>query len=110
MGFCIISMVVFLLFYFMPILAAAGKKNTSGVIALNLLFGWTIIGWIVALVWAITLPEKDSKDIKDLNFLKKKKEEYDLGLISLYEYEKYKEEYVLNSEQEKNENDYYFHK
>jgi hypothetical protein len=30
--------------------------NTVGILAVNLLLGWTCIGWIVALVWAVSNP------------------------------------------------------
>lgn len=42
--------------YFLPtILAAArGNHSTLGVGLLNFFAGWTFIGWIVALVWALT--------------------------------------------------------
>jgi len=44
-----------LLTYFLPtILAAARRKRDLGAIfVLNLFLGWTFIGWIVALVWAL---------------------------------------------------------
>lgn len=46
--------------YFLPslIAAAAKKTNLLAIFALNLLLGWTFLGWVVALVWALT---KDSK-------------------------------------------------
>ena len=28
------------------------KKSTAGIIVLNLLTGWTFVGWVIALVWA----------------------------------------------------------
>lgn len=34
------------------------KRNKTAIIALNMLAGWTFVGWIVALVWALT-KEKD---------------------------------------------------
>jgi hypothetical protein len=44
-----------LLMYFLPtILAAARSKRDAGAIfVLNLFLGWTFLGWIVALVWAL---------------------------------------------------------
>ena len=40
--------------YVLPSVVALAKRHRNGhaVVALNLLAGWTIIGWIVALVWA----------------------------------------------------------
>lgn len=42
--------------YFLPtILAAArGSRSTLGVGLLNFFAGWTFVGWIVALIWALT--------------------------------------------------------
>ena len=52
----IILVVMSLLFYFLPSFVAVGKKktNTGAIFALNLLLGWTLIGWVVSLVWALT--------------------------------------------------------
>ena len=40
--------------YFVPWLIALvdGHRDRAAIFILNLLLGWTIIGWIVALVWA----------------------------------------------------------
>ena len=42
------------LLYFLPwaIAASRGRPNTGGVFLVNLLVGWTLIGWIAALVMA----------------------------------------------------------
>lgn len=48
--------VLFCLFlYFLPALAARVRKNRyAGPIAVvNAFFGWTMIGWVVALFWAV---------------------------------------------------------
>lgn len=41
--------------YFLPsIVAFARSKRDSGaILVLNLLLGWTAIGWVIALVWAL---------------------------------------------------------
>jgi len=41
--------------YFLPsILALArSKRDTVSIFVLNFLLGWTAIGWVVALVWAL---------------------------------------------------------
>jgi Superinfection immunity protein len=41
------------------------KKNWVAIFALNLLLGWTVVGWVIALVWALT---KD-QDAVPSNFL-----------------------------------------
>jgi hypothetical protein len=42
-------------FYFLPAIIAAARHthNASGILLLNLLFGWTVVGWFVALLMAI---------------------------------------------------------
>lgn len=44
--------------YFLPSLMARNRKhhNHVAITLLNLLLGWTVIGWIAALVWAFVLP------------------------------------------------------
>ncbi len=43
-------------FYFLPFAIALIRRrhNTVAIFALNLLLGWTLIGWVVALVWSLT--------------------------------------------------------
>ena len=38
--------------YFLPTIIGSNKKNRLAIFVLNLLLGWTVIGWIIALVWA----------------------------------------------------------
>ena len=42
--------------YWIPTLIAFSRKHPSkgGVLALNLFLGWTFIGWVVAIVWALS--------------------------------------------------------
>jgi hypothetical protein len=40
--------------YFLPTIIAHHKRNAGAIFVLNLLTGWTVIGWIVAFVWALT--------------------------------------------------------
>ena len=40
--------------YFAPALIGGKKRNASAIFALNFFLGWTLIGWVVALVWAMT--------------------------------------------------------
>jgi Superinfection immunity protein len=40
--------------YFLPTLIALArsKRDTTAILLLNFFLGWTMIGWVVALVWA----------------------------------------------------------
>lgn len=51
----IILMLVFLGIYFFPTIVAGIRKSNSltQVFVLNLFLGWTILGWIIALIWAV---------------------------------------------------------
>ena len=48
--------VVFLFLYFFPAILAKLRypRNTAAIFVLDLLLGWTALGWIIALVWACT--------------------------------------------------------
>ncbi len=40
--------------YFIPIFIAIIRKNTNlvPVFLINFLFGWTLVGWVISLIWA----------------------------------------------------------
>lgn len=42
-------------FYFLPaiIAFAKSKRDAGAILVLNFFLGWTLIGWVVALVWAL---------------------------------------------------------
>ena len=42
--------------YFLPSLVAIErrKQNGAAIFLLNLFLGWTLLGWVVALIWATT--------------------------------------------------------
>lgn len=63
-----------LLAYFAPVLIALvrGHRFSAAIGAVNLLLGWTVVGWIVALVWAV------NKDITELNQVRYTLENYSL--------------------------------
>jgi hypothetical protein len=52
-------------FYFLPTFLAFNRKksNKISILLLNLFLGWTFIGWIVALVWAVANDEKQQNII-----------------------------------------------
>jgi Superinfection immunity protein len=41
--------------YFLPsiVALARSKRDTLAIVLLNFFLGWTLIGWVVALVWAL---------------------------------------------------------
>jgi hypothetical protein len=51
----IVFALVLLIVYFMPWIVAMSRnhKNTAAVFVVYLFLGWTLIGWVVALVWSM---------------------------------------------------------
>jgi hypothetical protein len=46
------------LYFFPSIVAAVRKHRQQGaIVAVNLLLGWTLLGWVAALAWALVNPE-----------------------------------------------------
>ena len=43
--------------YFLPgfIACMRGHHNAGAIVILNLFLGWTLIGWVIGLVWAATV-------------------------------------------------------
>jgi hypothetical protein len=48
--------ILILILYFLPSILAVcqSKRSLNAIFCLNLLLGWTVIGWIVSLIWALT--------------------------------------------------------
>lgn len=57
------AFVVLLLLYFAPALVAKFRRhrNFVAIAVLNLLVGWTLIGWIVLLGWSLLEQERGGK-------------------------------------------------
>jgi hypothetical protein len=53
--------------YFLPLMIAAGRNHhqTFAIFVLNLLLGWTLLGWIAALIWSFTATAREvAEDIR----------------------------------------------
>jgi hypothetical protein len=46
--------------YFIPALLGSSKRQFPAILALNLLLGWSLFGWVGALVWALVKEKSDS--------------------------------------------------
>ena len=46
-------MLVLIAPYFIPSIIARNKVNFVPILLLNIFFGWTFLGWVGALIWAI---------------------------------------------------------
>ena len=51
-----------LISYFIPFLVAVGRKHrfTTAIGLINLLLGWTVVGWLAAMIWAV------NRDVREL--------------------------------------------
>jgi hypothetical protein len=54
---------LFVAAYFIPSIVAWGKRDFNAICALNVLLGWTPVGWVVALCWAL------KRDVKQTVFV-----------------------------------------
>lgn len=47
---------ILLALYLLPTIIAMSRRhlNAGAILALNLLLGWTLLGWVLALVWSLT--------------------------------------------------------
>lgn len=54
----LIILIIFLVIDFSPSIVAFARhhRNAWWIFALNLLTGWTVIGWFAALAWSLTNP------------------------------------------------------
>lgn len=48
-----VILVLGLLLYFLPAIIAWNKRSFGPVMAINVFLGWTLVGWVVALAWAL---------------------------------------------------------
>ena len=54
--FALILLALLAAFYLLPSIIAISKglRNAGAICAMNILLGWSLIGWIVALIWSLT--------------------------------------------------------
>lgn len=52
----LVWLAIFGAIYFLPAIVANSRdhRQTGAIVVLNLLAGWTVVGWVVAIVWAST--------------------------------------------------------
>lgn len=50
-------------FYFLPAVLAfyRGHHNRVAILVLNLLLGWTFLGWVGALIWSLTAVRREGE-------------------------------------------------
>lgn len=59
----IVLLIVGFLIYIIPsfIAFARGHSNAVAICVLNILLGWTFLGWVISLVWSFTSQDSDSR-------------------------------------------------
>jgi hypothetical protein len=52
----LIALGVVLVLYFIPAIIAWQRRHRQrvAILVVNIFFGWTFVGWIIAFVWALT--------------------------------------------------------
>ncbi|MBO4672146.1 MAG: superinfection immunity protein [Alphaproteobacteria bacterium] len=50
--------VLLIVLYFLPAIVAINKKHADAICVLNIFLGWTFVGWVGALVWAVADDKK----------------------------------------------------
>ncbi len=68
----IFIILVALSIYFLPTIIGRKRRNFNSILLLNLFLGWTFIGWVLALIWAVS---KEKKEMTIINSSKSISEE-----------------------------------
>ena len=52
----VLTLIILVVGYFIPSIIAysRGHKNSDPILLVNLLLGWMLIGWVIALIWSFT--------------------------------------------------------
>lgn len=71
--FFVIAGVLSLPLYLLPSVIAAKKRYRIAILTLNLFAGWTIIGWVIALVWSMAASPLSLKGLSNARGLERNK-------------------------------------
>jgi len=47
------GLIIILFTYILPSIIGRNKRNSTSITLINIFLGWTLIGWVAALIWAI---------------------------------------------------------
>lgn len=48
-----VALAIVTILYFLPTLTAKGHPHRPSIFTINFFLGWTLIGWVLALAWAL---------------------------------------------------------
>ncbi|MBF8773886.1 superinfection immunity protein [Pseudomonas fulva] len=53
--------------YLLPTIIAWSRShhNKAPILLLNLLLGWTVLGWLAALIWSVSASKRETRNSKD---------------------------------------------
>ena len=73
-----ILIIISFFLYFLPSIIANARKNSNStaITLLNLFLGWTVIGWIAALIWAFSSGSKQAPTVVVHNTSQSYSQEY----------------------------------
>jgi hypothetical protein len=54
-GAVVLPVIGFVVYFLPAILANRRHPNATGITVLNVFLGWTLVGWVAALVWAVSV-------------------------------------------------------
>ncbi|MBC7398367.1 MAG: superinfection immunity protein [Mucilaginibacter sp.] len=95
----LIAIIPAICLYFLPAIIGRHKSNATNIFLVNLFLGWTFVGWVVALIWALSSTNppivyynntNTAKPIDKTGELFKFKELLDAGAITQEEFDKEK--------------------
>lgn len=102
-AFLILLLFAALAFYFLPTIIGRNKSFAMQLFILNLLLGWTFLGWVIALVWSFKIetpiqtgtmyqPQQQAPNVGDIyTALEKLSKLHKDGIITDAEFEKQKQ-------------------
>jgi hypothetical protein len=53
----VVATALFILLYFTLYIIGRNKRDSTGIFVVNLLLGWSLIGWLVAFIWSFVSPK-----------------------------------------------------
>jgi len=53
------TIITIFVIYFLPTMFGGNKKYFAGILIVNTFLGWTLLGWVGALVWSVCSPKKE---------------------------------------------------